>query len=215
VDLGTSSAYVLTGPRPILIDTGTPGQGPHLVAELRRLGFDPRALSLIVLTHAHWDHLGSADEVRRLTGAPIALHPADQHHLRAGRATLQPQTFIGRLASPFFSSRTFTPFTTDVDLAEGFDLEPFGVPGTVIATPGHTPGSVSILLASGEAMVGDVIRGSFLAPDRPAPHFFAESPADIRASLRKLDQLGPARVFTGHGHPFSGRALRRHVGEMI
>lgn len=214
LDLGASNAYVVAGTRPILVDTGTPGHGPRLVAELQRLGFDPRTLSMIILTHAHWDHLGSADEVRSLTGAPIALHPADEHHLRAGRATLPPRTLVGRLAAPYFASRTFAPFATDIPLADGFDLNPYGIAGRVIATPGHTPGSVSVVLDSGEAVIGDVVRGSFLAPDRPATHFFAESPADIRTSVKKLNSLGLTRLFAGHGHPFSGPALRRQFGEV-
>src|SRR5436305_1860705 len=71
IRLRFSSAYLVRGDRPVLVDTGGPGEVEKLLAALRKAGVDPRDLSLILLTHGHAYHAGNAAALQRMTGAPV------------------------------------------------------------------------------------------------------------------------------------------------
>ena len=85
--------------------------------------------------------------------------------------------------------------------------------GRVIETPGHTPGSVSVVLDGGEAIVGDVLAGGYLGfkvmPRSPRYHLYAEDPGEVLRSIKKVLELSPTAVFTGHGGPLDPETVRR------
>ncbi|WP_301677245.1 MBL fold metallo-hydrolase [Methanoculleus methanifontis] len=87
----------------------------------------------------------------------------------------------------------------------------FGVRGRIVPTPGHTPGSVSILIASGVAIVGDLL--STLVPGgRPRLPFRMDDPAAARRSIQILLAFGPERVYAAHGGPWRGAVVLRRFG---
>lgn len=203
--LRTSNAYLVVGSKPILIDTGGPGEANRIAraAERRRIAL--RDLAAIVHTHGHWDHCGSTAELRRRAAMPTAIHVADAGMLRAGRnGPLHPTGLPGRIARPFVS-RPFEPVEPDVLLNEGFDLRQFGLPATIVPTPGHTGGSISVLFKSGEVIAGDLLMGGFLGgavlPAWPRYPLFADDLDQVRASVEKLLSLGARRFYLGHGGP--------------
>ena len=80
------SAYLLRGEGGfVLVDSGYPYFERLFKRRCRQNGIDPRSISLILLTHAHLDHIGGAKALRELTGAPLAIHRADADSLRTGR----------------------------------------------------------------------------------------------------------------------------------
>lgn len=68
----------------ILIDSGTPGQSERILQAMAAHGAAPESLRLILITHGHFDHFGSARELRERTGAPVAVHADDAIALRRG-----------------------------------------------------------------------------------------------------------------------------------
>ena len=206
-----SNSYLLLGERSVLVDTGAPGDLPRILAALKANGVEPKQLALIVLTHAHSDHAGTAAELRRRSGAHIALHAGDAGLAHTGRnGVLAAQGVMGRIVRPFVDEE-FEPFEPDLLFRDGFSLEPYGVSGRVVATPGHTFGSASVILASGEALIGDVLRGSLLWPNRAAPHFFCNDPEVNRRSLVRLAREGLLRCHPGHLGSFPGAELGRFL----
>lgn len=210
--LRLSNAYLVRGERPVLVDTGSPGEEKAILRVLARERIDPRSLSLILHTHGHSDHAGSTRELQRLTAAPVAVHAADATMLAAGRnGPLPPTRLKARLIRPLVD-RPFPPVAPDITFDRELDLTPFGVDGQVVLTPGHTAGSISVLLEGGEAIVGDVMMGGFmggrLQPGRPAYHYFAADLAAVRQSIRQLLDRNPSRLYVGHGGPLDPAAVR-------
>lgn len=204
-----SNAYLLLGERPVLVDTGAPGDLPRLLAGLKTAGVAPKDLALILLTHGHSDHAGCAAELRRRSGAKIALHAFDAPLAKAGRnGVLAPQEFLGRLIRPFVDE-PFESFEPDLAFHADFDLSPYGVNAEVLLTPGHTPGSVSVVLASGEALIGDVLRGSLMLPNKARPHWFCQDPELNQRSLVRLAREGLLRCHPGHFGSFPASELGR------
>ena len=108
-----SNCYLLLGERPVLVDTGAPGDLQRILAALRDHGVEPAQLALIFLTHGHSDHAGCAAELKRRSGAQIALHTADAPLARSGRnGVLAPQDTLGRIVRPFVDEE-FEPFEPD------------------------------------------------------------------------------------------------------
>ncbi|MFI7600165.1 MBL fold metallo-hydrolase [Actinoplanes sp. NPDC049681] len=210
----TINTYLLLGRRPVLVDAGTPGKAGTIVEGLARHGVDPADLALIVLTHAHLDHFGSAAELQRLTGAPIAAHAADAGPYRSGRSRrpYRPTGPMGRLmarARPLYAR--IEPVEPDILLDGPTSLADFGVDGRIMPTPGHTAGSVSVLTDEGDLVAGDLIAGSFmgLIPRRPANPPFHDDPARNLASLQAMLALRPRALHVGHGGPLDpGRVAR-------
>jgi glyoxylase-like metal-dependent hydrolase (beta-lactamase superfamily II) len=189
ISLGMVKAFILQGGRPVLVDTGTPGNAPRILGGLDRQGIRSQDIGLVLVTHAHADHYGSLAEVKKTIPAPVAVHRLDAESLRAG-AGVEP----------------------DVVLEDEFDLRQYGVAGKVIWTPGHSPGSLSVIMESGEAVVGDLVLPRFMAFGPPAIAFWSASREDSLASIRKVLSLKPSVVHTSHGGPYRPEALARLVG---
>ncbi|MFF2198597.1 MBL fold metallo-hydrolase [Streptomyces sp. NPDC058157] len=208
------NAYLLLGRRPVVVDAGTPGSGRKILDAIAAHGVDPADLSLIVLTHGHIDHFGSAAELSRLTGAPVAGHVADLGPFRTGRVRepYLPTGPMGRLMARNAKLHARAePVEPEVLLRGETDLSEFGIEARVMPTPGHTAGSVSVLTGQGDLVAGDLIAGSFmgLVPGRPADPPFHDDPVGNLASLRRMLDLGPARLHVGHGGPLEPGRVRR------
>ncbi|AQT70937.1 MBL fold metallo-hydrolase [Streptomyces sp. fd1-xmd] len=208
------NAYLLLGRRPVIVDAGTPGSGRRIAAQVAAHGVDPSDVSLIVVTHGHIDHFGSAAELHRLTGAPVAGHAADLGPFRTGRAR-EPYLPTGRMGRVMARNKNLhlrvEPFEPGVLITRETDLDDFGVAARIMPTPGHTPGSVSVLTGQGDLVAGDLIANSFfgLIPGRPANPPFHDDPLLNLASLRRMLALNPTRLHVGHGTPLEPDRVRR------
>ncbi len=206
-----SNCYLLLGERPVLVDTGAPGDLKRILVALQAHRVEPAQLALILLTHGHSDHAGGAAELKRRSGAKIALHIGDVALARTGRnGVLAPQDNLGRLVRPFVDEE-FEPFEPDIVFRDGFPLEPHGLRGKVLATPGHTPGSASVVLANGEAIIGDVLRGSLVWPNRAREHYFCQDPELNHRSIVRLAREGLLRCHPGNFGSFPGAQLGRFL----
>jgi glyoxylase-like metal-dependent hydrolase (beta-lactamase superfamily II) len=216
--MGFVQCYLVQGDGLIMIDAGMPGQAGTFAKATAALGIQPRDIRLMVITHGHFDHTGSAKAIKDLTRAKIAMHRQDKDCLevplrRPPRgATPWGRVLVGALGV-VASSPQIAPTQVDVVLGdEGCSLVEYGIPGRVIYTPGHTMGSVSVLLETGEALVGDLAMNALplrLGPGLPA---LAEDIQKVRESWRLLLDAGAKTVYPAHGKPFSAEVMRRALG---
>jgi hydroxyacylglutathione hydrolase len=210
LDLGIANAYVIYGRKPILFDSGTASESSKLVKDLDRLAIKPGDLALIVLSHGHADHAGGAGTVRERWHAPIAVGAADVEMLHNGRnRTLHPMSFTARLLRPFVDV-TFKPYNPDIEVTAPLDLAPYGIAGRVIPAPGHTPGSQVLLLADGDAFMGDLLLGGYLGgamfSGSPGTHYFHDDRAAAEAQICVAIRAGAKRLYLGHGGPVTADA---------
>jgi glyoxylase-like metal-dependent hydrolase (beta-lactamase superfamily II) len=217
---GMVNSFILIGERPIVVDTGLPGSAPKILAALGRVGFSATDVSLILITHRHVDHIGSAAAIRRATGAPVAVHALDADFLRRGDGGSRPPTgWGGRLLDATgLPSRPAEPCDPDLVLEGDASLDHYGLPGGVVLhTPGHTAGSVSALLPNGDVLAGDLVIGGLsvlggiarLGHARKPP--FEDDPSAVRHSLTALLDRGASRFYVGHGGPLQAAAVQSYL----
>lgn len=212
IPLSLSNAFLVLGERPVLVDAGSPREEGRILRQLAAWGVAPRDVALIVLTHAHADHAGAAAALRRATGAPIALHPDEAQTARDGRMPrLRPVRARHHLLWPLVN-RPFEPFEADLTLGAAQRLDAHGLAASVLETPGHSPGSVSLLLDGGGALAGDLLIGGYagglVAPSRPRLPYFADDLPTLLRSAARLVALAPGGWHVGHGGPLPADAVR-------
>ncbi|RAJ45565.1 glyoxylase-like metal-dependent hydrolase (beta-lactamase superfamily II) [Kitasatospora sp. SolWspMP-SS2h] len=151
-----------------------------------------RRLLAVVSTHAHNDHVDAAPELSELTGAPVLLHPADE--------VLWRQTHPDR--------------APDAPLADGQRLAVAGTALTVLHTPGHSPGAVSLYAPE----LGTVFTGDTLFAGGPGAtgRSFSDFPTIIASIRERLLTLPPETVVhTGHGDSTTVGAEAPQLAEWI
>ena len=152
----------------------------------------------VLLTHAHFDHMGAAAAVLKETGAVLMLHEADAPALADPVRNLS-ALFGCAVPGPLYPGRL---------LREGDTVCVGGLSLSVLHTPGHTPGSCAFYDAQNARLFsGDTLfAGSAGRTDFPGGDFGA-----LRRSLQRLTGL-PAEtaVFPGHGERTTGGEERAH-----
>ena len=208
-----ANTYLVEAPRGlILVDTGLPGTEKRITKALQRLGKTPENVKLVLITHRHLDHIGSVSAIKRLfPKATIASHPFEKPYI-AGTltATIPPAwTLLGRVQRRLTSFGMwlakllrlvkYKPIYVDKPADDESILQPTGLDGSILWTPGHTKGSITLFLnRTRTAIVGDLLRcrhGKLVEPS------LMESPAQTGASVNRLLELGPETICPGHGKP--------------
>jgi len=215
VRMGVTNCYLIQDKGTVMVDSGPPNKAESFFRAMRKAGIDPRQIKLIVHTHGHWDHVGSAKVLKEATGAQIAMRQPDKDWLENSTNHLPaPVTTWGRilmrLMSRYMRSARVSATVVDIVLGDDeFSLVPFGVPGKVVCTPGHSSGSVTVLLENGDACVGDLAMNGFPFHFGPGLPIWADDLELAKRSWRMLLDRGVKRAYPGHGKPFSVDALRR------
>jgi len=205
IPLRFSNAYLVKGQQPVLIDSGSPGDEARIIRALDAHRFSLRDLRLIIHTHAHMDHAGSTAALIQKAGIPALIHARDYDNLVAGKnGRILHRSFIGWLIKKFIV-KEYDPVRADIIFQNKIDLSDFGIDGKLVHTPGHTPGSCSVLLSNGDALVGDLMMGGwiggYIIPEQPGYHYFIDDVDALHRSMRKLLDMGAQRFFPGHGGP--------------
>lgn len=219
--LGMVNAHLIRSPAGcILVDAGIPGSERKIGRALTACGLSFRDIKLIIVTHAHTDHAGSAARLRDLSGAPILAHKDDaDFYSRKEPMTFCPTGWVGRLflKTPM-PHEPYLGFVPDIMMANGetMNLLDFGIDGVVSHTSGHTPGSIAVELSSQDALVGDLIASGILIGGiartghaiRPP---FEDDPHRVARELERLVQRGTKRFYVGHGGPLDAAEVTRHA----
>jgi hydroxyacylglutathione hydrolase len=195
-----TNAYVVgdeSSHEAMIIDA-PPDSATQLVDAARDGGY---TVTLIVLTHCHFDHIVDAAVLKRETGAPLAIHPDALEHLKDAIQSGQ-------------VSYTLDEIGPDQLLSEGDELATGSLRFRVLVTPGHAPGQVSLYEETeGVVFGGDTLfPGGYGRADLPG-----SSAEETQESMRKLLQLpDEVTVYPGHGLPArigNERAWMEHVAE--
>lgn len=214
IHLGLDQCYLIKEEGTVLIDGGAPGKVSDFSQKIEALSIDPEEVALIILTHGHWDHIGSAKEIKEITGARIAMHQNDMESLEKGIKSNPPgATAWGKIVirAVQITMPLFKIPSTSVDIVvgdEGLSLHEYGIRGEVIHTPGHSPGSISLLLETGDVFVGDLAMNSFPLRLTPGLPIFAEDMQQVKESWKLLLDKGAKTVYPAHGKPFTAEVIR-------
>jgi hydroxyacylglutathione hydrolase len=218
IPLGNSTAFVIRDRQgSILIDAGIPGREKIIIQSLQKNGVPPEEIKLVVITHVHYDHVGSLAAYLKSHPCPVAVHESEAALLRQGLVVLPAGTgAVGRFMMGYvrFFSRAFTgltkfsPVKPDVMINRETFLQPYGISGRILHTPGHTLGSLSILLENGTVFVGDL---AFNVYPWGGPIFpmLADDIPRLMKSWQSLLAQPVKMIYPSHGRPFPVASLRR------
>lgn len=192
-----SNVYLIYDKEAILIDTGT-GQGiqfKRLVEKIEKL-CSLKEITKIILTHCHFDHCGGAEKLQNLTKAEILTHELDLDVLKRGDNVITGARFFGGSQEPLDVKKI------------GEKIEVGNLKLSVIHTPGHTKGSISLYddknktLFSGDAIFADGATGRW---DLPTGSY-----EDLLSSVKKLSSLEVDNLYPGHGRFVEGNG-KEHI----
>jgi len=163
---GRSNVFLLTnGEKNILIDTSPKFIWKKLVKRLKLL--EVNQIDYLILTHTHYDHTENSKKIREKYSSKIIVHKDEASYLTSGENILPNGTnaitklIIRLFAKQFMSKFRYEPCQYDYLVDSVFDLSNIGFNAYIMHTPGHTIGSMSIIIDDNIAIVGDTMFGVF------------------------------------------------------
>lgn len=203
------SVFVLSsGDRHLVFDSSMKGERQLVVSGLRRL--DVRCIDLLVFSHTHFDHVGNAAFLREAYKARVVVHRSEAGFLEAGNTPLPAGTnpltafLISLHARRGFPSFDYEACPPDLTVDDRLDLTPMGFPAFLIHTPGHSRGSMSLIIREEIALVGDTMFGQIPGVVFP---IFADDPSALMKSWERLLITGSTNFLPAHGLAVSRRML--------
>ncbi len=164
----------------LLIDSGFPNSMNHLGREMRKTGFKIREIDFLIVTHFHIDHAGAIQELKN-EGVKFILFDIQRH-------------FIEPMEKMTIGKWQYLPLnlsdTTEIKITDSKEFfNSMNLKGEVLATPGHSEDSISIVFETGEAFTGDLL----------AEHLLIKEEIEQQNSWSKLKELGIKKIFPSHG----------------
>ena len=185
-----------------LIDTGMPGNSSKIKNYLKQvLKRSPNDIKTIIITHNHFDHVGSLSNIKEMTGAKVAIHPADADYIRGKEKHVGSAFMNGiiKLLQIIYRTKPVEPeiLLNDGDMIGGYK---------VIHTPGHTKGSICLYNSVNKAIfVGDNLQYKNGKLTSPGERLIPE-PEMYEASMKKLLKYDIEVILTGHTAPVTENA---------
>ena len=177
--------YLMNVGELILIDTGAGWSVENIIGNIKRLGFDPKNLAKILLTHCHIDHIGGVPEIKKRFESKIYIHKLDAPPLENGDPVLT--------AAKWYQT-SFPPTQVDMKLNSPEETLIVGDQKIVcLHTPGHTPGSICIYLDKDgkRILFGQDLHGPLLEE-------FGSNIEDYGRSTKKLLDVDADILCEGH-----------------
>jgi len=209
---GRSNAYLLCRDgRYLLVDTGRKKSCRRLCRNIETLGVSKDSSFLLVLTHTHFDHAENAACLKKKYGAQVVVHEDEADFLGKGSSPLPGGTLpvlrfimgrVHKLLQPLFR---YDPVLPDYRVSEFFDLQDHGFEGRLLAAPGHSRGSMAVIIENEIAMVGDGMFGIFSKSILPP---FGDDTALMKKSWSLLFDTGCVLYLPGHGRVISRERVR-------
>ena len=212
----TVGAYVITGPKPTLVDCGYASSYQRVLEGLAELGVMPSDVRYIVPTHVHLDHAGAAGRlVKEMPNATVIAHERGVRHLADPTKLIDSATKVfGEAIMGLYGLPEPVPQDRMMSVGEETHLDlGDGLTATLLHSPGHAPHQLSMMLDGEKNLftadaVGIVYPGmKTLIPTTPPPSL---DPSELVSTLHSLRQLGAKRLLTPH---FGARTDVDHVFE--
>lgn len=185
----------------ILVDTGVKGFEEKVLTQC-----EGKEVKLIVLTHGHIDHMQNAAYLAKKLQVPIAMNEKDIPLLKDNLCReMKAKGILGNMVR-FFSvmsakSAQVDSFVPDIFLKEGDNLSDFGVDAKVLELPGHTAGSIGLLIGKDALLVGDALMHMMKA----GPTLLYEEYDRMIQSARRIQDMGDRKIYFGHGNKVLNR----------
>ena len=151
---------------------------------------------LLLLTHGDYDHAGSAAYLCDRFGSEIAVHRDDAERVRTAdwSSGMKPRPdkfgLVNRVVSRFIKPGPFDAFEPGISVEDGQPLAGYGLDATILHLPGHTRGSIGVLIGDGDIFCGDLMDSMG------------------KPSLARLRSLDVRTVYPGHVKPFLFERVR-------
>lgn len=211
---GRFNSYLIKeGNNYILIDPGMTYNLRKLKKNLLHLGVNSSSLSALILTHSHFDHSQNAADIKKEYGTKIIIHKSEVDFLKNGiNPVLRGTVFFTKLIhKAVFNETTLqkyfycNPVEPDILVDDNYDLNSLGLDAQIVHTPGHTPGSVCVIIGNEIAITGDTMFG--LIP-RSAYPLYGENAGLILRNWQKLLNTGCSRFLPAHGSERSRKLVQ-------
>lgn len=192
-----ANCALLVDDRLLLIDTGADSSAKDILDYIERIKRRPSDISMIIITHTHPDHVSGLALLKDKTEAKVASHRAEADFIACRKTYLGPP-----------GPQRHKPVNIDILLDDGQKFEEL----LVLHTPGHTPGSLSLLDERRKLLIaGDACQTEegTIAPMQDA---FNIDPSMHRESIKRLARLDFEALIVGHGNAFpagQSRIMRR------
>jgi metallo-beta-lactamase class B len=181
-----ASILVATPRGHILLDTGTQKMAAVVFPNMVKLGFKPADIKVMLISHAHYDHMETMETIRRITGATVAALEAEVPALVSGHDLSSNETWGQE------------PIQVGRVLKSGEDIQLGGSTVKAIWTPGHTPGAAAYFINTQEdGRTYQIVYGGPPGPITGDPRYDTR-PEDAFNSYKALRAMNPDILISGH-----------------
>jgi glyoxylase-like metal-dependent hydrolase (beta-lactamase superfamily II) len=199
-----TAGYLVEGPAPVLVETGSQSSVPALLAALAEQGVDANDLAGVAVTHIHLDHAGGVGDVARaFPKATVYVHEKGARHLADPTRLVNSAAMVyGPLLDSLYGRLDPTPAHRIHVLADGEDIDIGGGRRlTTVDSPGHAKHHLALhdsdsgILFAGDAVGVRLPDAGVLRPSTPPPDFDLDQ---ALTSLRRFAERRPAGVALAH-----------------
>ncbi len=206
--IGCNTYLIIDNGRITLVDTGLRGNEKRIYVCMEKLGYAPKDVKRIIITHAHLDHINCLRRLKDDTGAQVMVSEADAATVEGKKPLRTAGGLFGTIFSALRLYYRYKPVKADVVLEDGDSVDALGGLEVVMLS-GHSEGNLGLYSRPKRLIFSsDTIRvmGGRLVPPDPR---FTEDPKSAIEAIKRLSGLDFNSMFPGHGKPIMSNASEK------